>query len=77
MYIFSNKDYIEQFRTHILEYFKKTIDYFIQNDKSALNNPNFIYNSNVLDIISNGTSNYVIQLYLITKIHFKYISVEF
>ena len=49
----------------------------MKDGRPTLNDTDFIDNSNVLDYVSDGTTDYVQQLYLMDTIQFKYISVGF
>ena len=76
VYTFIDNDWNKQFKTYTLEYFKNTIDYFIQDSRLILNDVDFVYNSKVLDFVSNETSDFIPQLYLTETTQFKRILVE-
>ena len=60
-----------------MEHFKKTVEDFIQNGGLSFIDPNFVDNSNVLDFVSDGTTEYVLHLYLLEIVQFEHMSVEY
>ena len=59
VYIFVDDYRNREFITYTLESFKMTVDDVIQNGRPTLNDSDFVDNGNILDFVSDGTTNYV------------------
>ena len=55
----------------MLAVFQANVEPFMKNGRLSPNDPNFIYESNVLDFVSNGSGSCFPQIHLIDTIEFK------